>query len=334
MGSNLSTIGPAEIAHGPLFIGLFLNVVLYGIMIIQTYMYFLTYTRDKAWTKAFVAVILLLDTLNTVFDFAYLYKCLIKNFGNVEVLARADWLFATDPATTAIIAVAVQLFYAWRVKVLTGNLWLVAAVVGSAFVAFAGGIGTSVEVHLHPYFINFISFKSVVITWLAGSAVADVIITSILVVHLRSHKSGLAGSDLLVDRIIRMTVQTGLATSLCATIDLILYLTDPVALYASCFLRQQALSVYKPPDFQYPALQAIHELLAQLVELAEHTRRIIRRYWVDLETRIVGSAVEKSRIAFHRVRRGSGTNADEGEVAGQMTDEGGVKCVDYCDRLY
>ncbi|KAF7318899.1 hypothetical protein HMN09_00225700 [Mycena chlorophos] len=231
MGSNLSTIGPAEIAHGPLFIGLFLNVVLYGIMIIQTYMYFLTYPRDKAWTKAFVAVILLLDTLNTIFDFAYLYKCLIKNFGNVEVLARADWLFATDPATTAIIAVAVQLFYAWRVKVLTGNLWLVAAVVGSAFVAFSGGIGTSVEVHLHPYFINFISFKSVVITWLVGSAVADVIITSILVVHLKSHKTGLAGSDLLVDRIIRMTVQTGLATSLCATIDLILYLTDPVALH-------------------------------------------------------------------------------------------------------
>jgi hypothetical protein len=65
------------------------------------------------------------------------------------------------------------------------------------------------------------------------------------------------GSDILVDRIIRgahsmlsvplqwvtetksVTMQTGLATSLCAIIDLILFLTDPIALRVAFFLLSE-----------------------------------------------------------------------------------------------
>ncbi|KAJ7275741.1 hypothetical protein C8J57DRAFT_226175 [Mycena rebaudengoi] len=46
-------------------------------------------------------------------------------------------------------------------------------------------------------------------------------------VSLRSRKTDFEGSEILIDQIIRMTVQTGLATALCATIDLILFLSDP-----------------------------------------------------------------------------------------------------------
>ncbi|KAJ7089181.1 hypothetical protein B0H15DRAFT_278398 [Mycena belliarum] len=216
----LELYGPAEIAHGPLFIGFFFNVLLCGIMVIQTYSYFKTFRSDKDWTKAFVACIFLLDALNTLFDFAYLYDCLIVHFDDVPYLARATWLFATDPATTAIIAFLVQLFYIRRVKLLTGSVWLVLLVGACALTGLAGGIVTSVEVLLEPHFRDFIHFKSVVIVWLAGECVCDIMITTILVVHLRFHcKSGIASTDILVDRIIRLTVQTGLATALCATIE-------------------------------------------------------------------------------------------------------------------
>ncbi|KAF7325826.1 hypothetical protein MKEN_00433300 [Mycena kentingensis (nom. inval.)] len=227
----LESYGPAEIAHGPFFIGLGLNLLLYGATFVQVYIYFLTYRRDKAWTKIFVVFVLFLDTLNTAFDFAYLYKCLIIHYGDVKMLGSADWLFATDPAMTGIIAASVQLFYAWRIKVLTGNMWLTGTVAILALIGLASAIGTTVEVHLMPHFVDFIKFKSVVIIWLLAACIADIVITGILVFHLKSHKSGIEGSDVLVDRIIRMTLQTGLATSLCASIDLILYLSDPIALH-------------------------------------------------------------------------------------------------------
>ncbi|KAJ7485408.1 hypothetical protein FB451DRAFT_1431392 [Mycena latifolia] len=228
---SLQSYGPAEVAHGPLFIGFFFNVLLYGIMLIQTYFYFTTFPSDKMWTKVFVACVFVLDTLNTIFDFAYLYDCLITHFDDVPYLARATWLFATDPVMTAIIAFLVQLFYVWRVKVLTGNVWLVLFILACAVAGLAGGIATTIEVLLEPRFLDFIHFKSVVIVWLVGECACDIIIASILVLHLRSHKSGIAASDALVDRIIRLTVQTGLATALCATVDLGLFLTQTVALH-------------------------------------------------------------------------------------------------------
>ncbi|KAJ7158377.1 hypothetical protein C8R43DRAFT_995787 [Mycena crocata] len=227
----IESYGPAELAHGPMFVGFFFNVLLYGVMIIQTYLYFTVFRSDRTWTKTFIACIFLLDTLNTVFDFTYLYDSLITHFADVPFLARANWLFATDPIMTAIIASLVQMFFAWRVKTVTGNIWLAILVSTCALVGLAGGLATSVNVILTPVFKDFIHFKSAVIVWLAAECVGDILITIILVYHLKSNKTGLEGSDILLDRIIRLTMQTGLATSLCATIDLILFLSDPIGLH-------------------------------------------------------------------------------------------------------
>ena len=40
-----SMSNPAELAHGPMLIGLVFNVLLYGIMITQLYLYVTTYKR-------------------------------------------------------------------------------------------------------------------------------------------------------------------------------------------------------------------------------------------------------------------------------------------------
>lgn len=88
---------PAEVAHGPMLIGFVFNVLLYGIMIAQVYLYYVTYKKDKNWMKAYVAVLFFADSLNTVFDFVYMYRSLIVHFGDVAFLGKADWVFATGP---------------------------------------------------------------------------------------------------------------------------------------------------------------------------------------------------------------------------------------------
>ncbi|PBK74813.1 hypothetical protein ARMSODRAFT_1013799 [Armillaria solidipes] len=230
---------PAEVAHGPMLIGFVFNVLLYGIMIAQVYLYYVTYKKDKTWMKAYVAVLFFADSLNTVFDFVYMYRSLIVHFGklitkwftntanrsigDVAFLGKADWVFATDPALTGIIAAMVQVFFAWRVKVLTNNHWFVSIIMLASLAGGSGGIATAVEVCLQPQFTLFRNFKSVVILWLASECFADIFITVIM----RKHKTGFQASDELVDRVIRLTMQTGLITSVCATLDLIFYLVDP-----------------------------------------------------------------------------------------------------------
>ncbi|KAJ7288216.1 hypothetical protein C8J57DRAFT_1279429 [Mycena rebaudengoi] len=224
--------GPAEIAHGPMFLGFFANATLYGILILQTQTYFSTFKNDKLWMRLFVLGIFLLDTMNTVFDFVYLYQSLIIHYDDPAYLQNATWVFATDPVMTGLIAALVQFFFAWRVKILTNdNIWFCLAVSLFALMGLVGGLATAVEAILTPNFVQFQKAKHFVILWLVSECIGDFLITAILVWHLRARKTGFKRTDVVVDRIIRLTVHTGAFTSLCAILDLIFYLADPSGLH-------------------------------------------------------------------------------------------------------
>ncbi|KAF8906682.1 hypothetical protein CPB85DRAFT_1313108 [Mucidula mucida] len=186
----MDVLTPPEVAanaHGPMFLGLLINAILYGIMVAQIYFFFVTYKRDELWLKAFVLLIFFLDTANTVFDFAYLYECFITHYGDVTYLSKATWIFATDPALTGIIATFVQLFFAWRIRILTAKNWLAIITAFLSILALAGALATAVEAgRIHPEFTEFHKFKDVVIIWLGCGCVCDILITTFLVLHLVS----------------------------------------------------------------------------------------------------------------------------------------------------
>ncbi|KAJ7781823.1 hypothetical protein DFH07DRAFT_1055398 [Mycena maculata] len=225
--------GPAERAHGPMLVGFLFNAILYGVMILQTHIYFINYgAKDRLWMRAFVLSIFVLDSMNTVFDFIYLYKSLIIHFDDPPYLRNATWVFATDPALTALIAGMVQFFFAWRVRILTNkNTFLYLVVVLCATAGLVGGLATAAEAIITPEFAKFQKAKPYVALWLSAECIADFLITTILVWHLKRRKTGFQKTDMLVDRIITMTVHTGVLTSVCAILDLILYLVDPTGLH-------------------------------------------------------------------------------------------------------
>ncbi|RPD62724.1 hypothetical protein L227DRAFT_609293 [Lentinus tigrinus ALCF2SS1-6] len=222
---------PAMEIYGPIFIGVVFNIALYGIMVTQTYLYFQMYKRDRTWMKLLVFLLFICDTVNCAFDVAFVYIPLVNNFGNNEAISRASWVFATDPFMTGFIAALVQFFFAWRVKVLTANMFAVCVICFCSFAQLCGGLGTSIAVGMIPEFVQFRKFQVIVIIWLAFSAVADTLITAALVWHLRRNKTGMALTDGIINKIIRMTVQTGLITALCAIIDLILFIVSPTGLH-------------------------------------------------------------------------------------------------------
>ncbi|KIM66820.1 hypothetical protein SCLCIDRAFT_21598 [Scleroderma citrinum Foug A] len=213
-------MNPAEIALGHFLIGVAINILLYGIMITQMYLYFTTYKNDPFWVKSFVAFLFFADTVNTLFDFVYVYQGLVNHF-----------VFATDPIMTGLIGGLVQSFYAWRIYALTKNLLVVSAILLFSLVGLLGCIGTTIAVRIVPEFVYFRKFKVIAITWLSGAVCADVIITTALVLHLRNKKHGIPAMDDVIDRVIRLTMQTGLITSLCAILDLVVYLTVNTALH-------------------------------------------------------------------------------------------------------
>ncbi|KIP05244.1 hypothetical protein PHLGIDRAFT_92432 [Phlebiopsis gigantea 11061_1 CR5-6] len=222
---------PAEAAHGPGLIGAFLNIFLYGLMSAQVFYYFTTYKKDRLWIKAYVLLLFVADLLNSVFDIFWLYGDIIIHFGDVNNLNNSDWRLATDPAMVATIATIVQLFYAWRVKSITGNVWLSGLIVVTSFVALCGGLGTAIAVVWVKHYTNFSKFDQVGIVWLISTAVCDTAITASLTWFLRTHRTGFTHTDDVLNKIIRLTVSNGFLTAVWAIVDLILFLTIPTGVH-------------------------------------------------------------------------------------------------------
>uniref|UniRef100_D8PX47 DUF6534 domain-containing protein n=1 Tax=Schizophyllum commune (strain H4-8 / FGSC 9210) TaxID=578458 RepID=D8PX47_SCHCM len=181
------------------------------------YLYWNGYKRkDPLVIRLFVIFLFVADTAHTAFTMAYMYICLVNHYGNPLYLANANWVFSADPALTGIIGGSVQIFFSWRVKILTGHSLLAGTIATSSCASLLCGIATAIACGFVPAFAQFQRFKVVVIIWLAASSLSDILITGSLVNHLRSHKTGFRTTDTHVDRIIRLTVQTGLITSLWA----------------------------------------------------------------------------------------------------------------------
>ncbi|KAI5835146.1 hypothetical protein K523DRAFT_228788 [Schizophyllum commune Tattone D] len=181
------------------------------------YLYWNGYKRkDSLVIRLFVIFLFVADTAHTAFTMSYMYICLVNHYGNPLYLANANWVFSADPALTGIIGGSVQIFFSWRVKILTGHSLLAGTIATSSCASLLCGIATAIACGFVPAFAQFQKFKVVVIIWLAASSLSDILITGSLVNHLRSHRTGFRTTDTHVDRIIRLTVQTGLITSLWA----------------------------------------------------------------------------------------------------------------------
>jgi len=219
------------IVHGPMLIGTVFNVLLYGVSLVQTLFYISHYKRDKWFMKTLVLVIFIADTMNSVFDVEYIYDSLVIHYNDPAAIATANWVFATDPAMGSLIATMVQCFFAWRVKVLTGNYIITVLLVIGAIISGLGGVATSIAIGIVPNWLQFQKFEAPVIVWLVTSAVVDTTITFMLTMHLRKHRTGFQQTDDVLDRIVRLTVQTGLITSIWAIVDLIVFLTIPTGIH-------------------------------------------------------------------------------------------------------
>jgi len=226
---NPTVVQLAQAIQGPILAGLFFNLMLLGISITQVYLYFNLNKEDKLWMRRFILVLFILDILNSVFDMVYVYSTLINHNGEAAAIENATWAFAADPMLTSIIGCLVQVFFGWRVKVLTGSRVAAIGIWFFAVLQCLGGLATGAAVLFIPAFFRFQVFQETVIIWLVGSAVCDVMITLMLVWYLRKHRTGFAFTDDVIDRIIRLTVQTGMITAVVACIDLILYLVSPKA---------------------------------------------------------------------------------------------------------
>ncbi|CUA72555.1 hypothetical protein RSOLAG22IIIB_10110 [Rhizoctonia solani] len=196
-------------------------------MITQTTIYYVSFPSDHRWIKLLVAYMFTIDTLNSIFDAGLVWKYTITLFGDHQKIQVSSWWFNVEPVMTVMISSATQCFFAWRVAKLTGHAWMGWGIAFSALVQFIAGLATAIGTFVVRDFARFQELRVPVTIWLVLSAVTDIVITCILSWYLHTNRTGFSKTDDIITRLVRLTVQTGLITTVWATTDLLVYLCWP-----------------------------------------------------------------------------------------------------------
>ncbi|KAF7343100.1 hypothetical protein MVEN_01740400 [Mycena venus] len=214
---------------GPLVLGYMWSYFLYGMLIVQVYMYCEAFPRDRFGLKALVWSMFVLETGFSILITIAAWNAFGPGWGDPDTLGELDWTWLVMLPLNAILAAMAQGFYSWRIWSLTNRrLWL-PILIGCVMLtqvtaAFYSGIVIAIEGRSVPHLF---ALWSEITVWLSGSAACDLLITGSLVYILARHKrtSQYQHTTGLINSLIRFNVETGSITSIAALVEGTLWLS-------------------------------------------------------------------------------------------------------------
>jgi len=210
----------------PLFIGTLMNWTLLGALAVQFYIYFIAFPKDATRFKLLIVLVFIAEIMQTVSDTRNTIRVFGAGYGNFGMLDEVGWSWFSVPVIGAIIACAGQIFFAWRIWIISRSLVIPIVIAVVTTFQLGAGLWTGVEINRAGRFsaLQYDYFKQPV-AWLSATAACDLIIVASTCYYLlKSRDRGFKRStDRMVSRIIKVTVETGMLCCLFALADLSLY---------------------------------------------------------------------------------------------------------------
>ncbi|KAK0433684.1 hypothetical protein EV421DRAFT_2023332 [Armillaria borealis] len=212
---------------GPLLIGCFLGLILYGILCNQVYIYYISFPKDNLASKTVVYVLWLTETVQTVIDIYDTFDTFCYNFGNVSELNDVLLLRFMIPILCGFVGCIAQLFYTWRMyKFSKKARWLcivlsVWPLLKSSEQFEGQGDGNSEQVFVVSHIQSFTTRRY---GWVEAFCVILPIALCMTYLLCRA-QTGLKSTRILLSRLIRLSIETGTITAAIAAVHMALFLS-------------------------------------------------------------------------------------------------------------
>ncbi|KAM5536908.1 hypothetical protein V8D89_009455 [Ganoderma adspersum] len=213
-----SSVSRIKEALACLVIGAIVATAVYGITVLQTYIYFGNSGRDSIRLKAFVALLFILDTVSLVLTVEIMYGYVVTDFGNPLLLLKADRAIVWENGLTVIIATLMQCYFAHRIWDLSkGSIVLTGSVIVLSLCSCGPGIAISVDLYMHSDSLFVSSLETRILSGFANgfSVICDLLIAMSLSYYLRSKRTGFKRTDSIINRLIIYAVNRGALTAMC-----------------------------------------------------------------------------------------------------------------------
>ncbi|KAJ7758181.1 hypothetical protein DFH07DRAFT_772647 [Mycena maculata] len=196
---------------GPLVLGYMWGYFLYGILVVQVYLYSERFLKEGLGIKALVWSMFTLETIFTIFTTIAAWDNYGPGWGDTETLFVIDWSWAPLPVFNCILAAMAQSFYIWRIWRLTNKRWL-PVLIGCVML-------TQVTACLY-YGIRHIQID------VEGRSIEKLFALSPeITLSSRKRHTTFQRTSGVINRLIRFSVETGSVTSVGALVEATLWLT-------------------------------------------------------------------------------------------------------------
>ncbi|KAE9385393.1 hypothetical protein BT96DRAFT_595959 [Gymnopus androsaceus JB14] len=216
-----------------IFYGYALSTVLFGITIVQAWIYINT-NHDKWPLRVLVATLVLADFTTTCLDTQILHHLFIANFGNLAVLTVLPLTFMIEVLITTIIVFCGDMFFISRVWLLKQFHWSVSVLMFVTSVG-AAGAGTLVTVQdLGNRSLNssltLRASRLAVASHIGLALFTNIIATIALCWSFAKSHTGMKRTDTLLQKLFQYTVTRGILVTVTLILFMILYLAQPETL--------------------------------------------------------------------------------------------------------
>jgi len=203
-------------------IGFAVATTIYGISVLQVYLYYRCYPKDRFLLKFTVALLFTIDTLGSMFVGHSLYTYHVFNFYDPVKSLEIPWSFAAEKFLVTLTTFVAQSFYAhtiWKATVNKLTTWLIMIM---AVTSLALGIVTTEEIFDNSLSVVGTRHFAIISGLVQGFAsLNDVVITASLCYYLRRNRGDLPTSTRMVDTLIVYAVSRGVLTAIAQILFLI-----------------------------------------------------------------------------------------------------------------
>ncbi|KAJ8095998.1 hypothetical protein PM082_015219 [Marasmius tenuissimus] len=164
------------------------------------------------------------ELANTLCDILTVYEPLVTNYGMDPR--------SLHPAVSTLVSTAVQLFMAWRIRILMRSVIPQLIITAMSIVSTVGAVwlASGVITVAGTNFLQSTTIRDASYVWLISSSVTDVTITlCIIFVYVKrarnNRASGRSVADSQVSRVLKLSNESGTITALATISDLIVFLS-------------------------------------------------------------------------------------------------------------
>ncbi|KAJ6499846.1 hypothetical protein DFH09DRAFT_1375926 [Mycena vulgaris] len=236
------------------------SAALYGAGIVQGWFYYQKYFRkDPMMIKLLVALTLLCDTCHHVLltessksfiwkshsclSFCAVYVYLVTGHLDQLAFGRVVKTFVIEVYPSALIALIVRNFYAYRIYRLSNNNWMLGGSISFLSIgAFATILFYVTKLMGFDDILDLLAVKNIAVTVNIIGAGVDSLISVVMIFLLHRQKGGNRKTTDLLNRLIIFTFAAGVPTSICALASAVSVLASPkTMLYMFWFLMLGSL---------------------------------------------------------------------------------------------